>query len=278
MKKLIGREGFVPLDLSADFDYIESSETPLAERAIMTRMLYNELFVNKTKKPIIIDSLPERNNKLGFRHFFLPGNHGESFDGNEDPKTTREGFDERHKIHEVSKRNFITVDQGGLWISPKSSNPYFFASMSECSLVVAKSTDKLVVSHIAFSEIEQIKATIELIKQIGLRVEDAIVIASIGEYYKRLQKSYYSEPRATNLNDFTTLGFSIKNIKPFEYKGQIPTKHRGLPQTELSICKNLVTRDFVFSYTGNYVSNPQDPYENSKLLNDEYLTEDIYPI
>jgi hypothetical protein len=256
--------------VAADLDYIENGNDPLLERAQMSRLLYQEIFERGTKRVEKKFIKPAQGSDL--RHFYLPGNYGAGFDGNSDPGVIREGYDSRHEICALEGRNFITADQGGLWIVLRSSKPYFNVSMSECSCIVGVSEENLIVSYIGFSEMKELRATLGVLADAGVASENMYVIASVGSHQKEAGSRFLAPPRAVSFEDYENLGFREENIATFNYR---PGDDEGRTYVLKSICKVIVNDGFIFKYTGDYRQHAA--FERCTLIGD-YTSEQVFDI
>jgi hypothetical protein len=259
-----------PLD--AEFDTVET-ELDGHDQLVMTRQLMEEIFRPgaKTEYRQFIENeqgelIPNKNyqkekferflknerargnNQL--KHFLLPEIPG----GTGDLKTIREHYDERSNYLKSERHLFARVGQGEIWIVPCQENPYLLVSMSECSALIGKTDEKIIIAHISYSMPKQISATIEFMKTQGIQTDSIYAIASTGQHQtKRAQTNL--EERFTSSKDYLDLGLLPQNIKEFSYDFG-PDDRLGR-STMRNLTELIVCNDGIFKYSFD-------------LLNDRY--------
>lgn len=202
----------------SEFAIIEELE-PI-EAAEFIPMLVDETFCGYGKAGI---SARERGLRRGNSHFTryvlpdIPSSDAE--DNNID--TIRESYDSPFSLYyrETARRKFLRLDQGVMYRFKPEDMVYAFATMSECSLIVAVHNGEIIVSHISYSTKKQVNAVYENLTSIGVQPENIHVLASIGDY--QTQRDTPGEPRITEVeewSDYPSGHIPGGNIKTFEYK------------------------------------------------------------
>jgi hypothetical protein len=264
--------------LDSEFDTVET-ELEGHDRLVMTRQLMEEIFRPgaKTEYRSFIENkqgelIPNKNyqkekfekflknerargnNQL--KHFLLPEIPG----GDGNLKNIREHYDERSNYLKSEKHFFIRVGQGEMWTVPCQENPYLLVSMSECSALIGKTADKIIIAHISYSMPKQISATIEFMKTQGIQTDSIYAIASIGSHQeKRAQTN--REERFTASQDYLNLGILPQNIKEFSYDFG---PDDGLGRSIMSnLTEIIVCNDSIFKYSFD-------------LLNDRYAKSNYF--
>ena len=214
-----------------------------------------------------------RENQDGkLKHFFLPDIPG----GEGDIKTIREGYDQRSEYLKSNKRIFLKIGQGEMWLFPKSENPYFQISLSECSAIVGTNEKNIVAAHISYSAIDQIQAVVTFMKNMGINLENIYVIASVGDFQKKRSEEEHRK-RAFDSRVYIKMGIPESNISQFEFKS---TKTKG---DEGWLQKNLTQvvgcKDALFKYSFDLISTLSS---STRLLQEEkignYKDEEIIKI
>jgi hypothetical protein len=247
----IEREKQTPNAIDTEFDALES-DFSMEERMELTRELFGEVFnppISRGDYYKHIQRVCE--NKGGeLKHFFLPDIPG----GEGDIKTIREGYDQRSEYLKSANRIFLKVGQGEMWVIPKSKKPYFQISMSECSAVVGVDDKNFVIAHISYSAINEIQATVEFIKNMGISPENIHVAASVGEFQKRRSDDEYTK-RAFDSNAYTALGIPESNISQFEFaRGKVKQDGSWLSQ---NLTQVIGCNDALFKYSFDLRNTPR---------------------
>ncbi|GEM_PF-2778601 len=258
--------------LDLEFDSLET-EFSGHDRLLMTRQIMEEIFrpdVKKTYRWFIENEkgeiVPNKNypkekfagslqNKMAraggpLKHFLLPDIPG----GSGDLQSIREAYDSRNLYKKSDRHLFMKIGQGEMWAIPRQENPYLLVSMSECSTLVGKTTDKLFVAHISFSLTKQVTETVKFMQAQGVEINNIYAIACTGTYQEQKAQQNH-ERRATQIQDYLDLGLPPQNITEFSYNlgpddglGRFTMKNL----TEIIICN-----DGIFKYSFD-------------LLNDQY--------
>lgn len=253
-----------------EFDMLESGFS-LKERMELTRELFDEVFNPPIyREDFYMHIRRVRENEGGkLKHFFLPDIPG----GKGDIKTIREGYDQRSEYLKSTKRIFLKVGQGEMWIIPKSERPYFQVSMSECSAIVGTDDKNFVVAHISYSAINEIQAVVEFMKNMEINPENIHVIASVGEFQKRRSDDEYIK-RAFDSGTYTTLGIPESNISRFEFvPGKKEQDGSWLSQnvTQVIGCNDAL---FKYSFDLRYTPRPGIVFPREEKSGD-YKNEEI---
>jgi hypothetical protein len=267
----IERETEVQNPVDTEFEELESFS--LEDRMELTRELFGEVF----NPPISADHIYEniervRENGTGqLKHYFLPDIPG----GKGDIKTIREGYDQRSEYLKSADRIFLKIGQGEIWIIPKSEKPYFQISMSECSTIIGTDNENLVIAHISYSAINEIQATVEFMKNLGINYENIQVVASIGEFQKKCSDNEYTK-RAFDSSAYTDIGIPDSNISPFEFNpGKRAEDGSWLSQ---NLTQVIGTGEVLFQYSFDMQNTPRPgrmfprekqsgDYKNEKIIN-----------
>lgn len=215
-----------------------------------------------------------------FRHFYLPGNFGIGFDGNGDSHIIREGFDSRHHYFESAERVFIKVDQGGLWIVPRSKHPQLYFSMSECTAVIGYTPERVYAAHIGFSEYQELGPALDLFQRGGVAKENIYVVASVGQTQReandRATERYsgiYTRP--STIEEYENLSLKDENITAFAFrKGKRLSKDTDLYH---SLCRVLATNTFIYNCTNDYAMR-YGGFGPEMKLDEEPTNEHIFEI
>ena len=210
---VIEKEGKSPNAVDSEFETLES-DFLLEERMELTRELFEEVFNPPISRNNIYEHTQRvRENEGGkLKHFFLPGIPG----GEGNLETIRNGYDSRSEYFKSTERIFLKVGQGEMWVIPKSENPYFQISMSECSAIIGVDDKNLVVAHISYSAINEIKAVVEFMRNAGINPENIHVVASVGEFQKIRSDKEYTK-RAFDSSAYTEVGIPVYNVSQFKF-------------------------------------------------------------
>lgn len=197
-----------------DNEFRDFEDFTKEDQAEFMRDLFDNVFNNSRyedgRDQFIKDKLATGNNDI--RHYFLPNIPG----GRGSITEIREGYDSRTEYNHTDERMFIRIGQGEMWILPKSRNPYFKVSMSECSTLVGETEDNLIVAHISFSEVDQFHKTLRFMIENGVDANTIQAIVSVGEY-QASKNEVLLTPRIDNVDYYIQSGLNPANITPFEY-------------------------------------------------------------
>lgn len=173
----------------------------------------------------------------GVKHYLLPGisKGGLERESLEDLSGVREHYDDRARLVSSGEHLFIRAGQGEMWRVPKNKNPYILCGLSECSALIGESESDLFVAHISYSQLSELDAALEFLKQNKVSPEDVYVAASIGEAQTAAAKpGGFASARAGEAQDYVRRGVRPENIKPFaaalESKDSGQRRWKGLTQ------------------------------------------------
>ena len=179
----------------------------------------------------------------GMRHFVLPGIHG----GDGNTETIREAYgDWRAEYRTTPERALVRVGQGEMWTAESARNPYLYASMSKCSALIGATESSVVVSHVSYSELAELDATIRFMNEQGIALENIYAVASVGDYLKKQFRG--GNPVANDVEAYTKRGIAEKNIIPFEWSSGKDATGRPIDHNLTTI---LVSRDGLLAWSND---------------------------
>lgn len=277
--------------LDLEFNSLET-EFSGHDRLLMTRQLMEEIFrpdVKKTYRWFIENEkgeiVPNKNypkekfqNSLQtkiaraggpLKHFFLPDIPG----GEGSLQNIREAYNSRTSYLKSDKHLFMKIGQGEMWTIPRQENPYLLISMSECSALIGKTADKLIIAHISFSLLNQIEKTIKFMQAQGVELANIYAIASTGA--QQAQKTQQnSEKRATSTQNYLDLEIPPKNIQEFSYNLG-PDDGLGRSTME-NLTEIIICNDNIFKYSFDLLNDKYDKGAyHQTFVEDSYKDEEI---
>jgi hypothetical protein len=112
----------------------------------------------------------------------------------------------------VGEIAIVKVRQGALLDTDSNEvEPYGYLSMSECSALIGRSDDRLLIAHIGFSEAMQVDSALAYFAQAGVEVSDIQAVISTNQPEK------YTE-RLRSVTDYTDRGLSEERCHPFAFE------------------------------------------------------------
>jgi hypothetical protein len=257
--------------VDAEFLVLES-DFPIEERMLLTRELWKEVNDPSISKTNFHNHLQRvlayEDGKL--QHFFLPGIPG----GMGDLETFREGYDQRSEYIRSAERIFLEVCQGELWVIPKSENPYFHISLSECSALIGINEETIAIAHVSYSEMRGIQSSIDYMKSKDISPQNIYAIASVGEFQKNRSDDDFQK-RAFDTHTYIAMGIPNSNIGQFEFSS------RRIKESGNRILSNIThvvgCRDALFQYSFNkkIIPNPSGEFPQGEIIG-EYKNEKIF--
>lgn len=254
--------------IDSEFDDLES-EFSLQERIGLTNQLVREVI----NPPLYAEHVENNRRNMvaspesDIDHFLLPGIPDEEGEKQE----VRESYDNRAEYLKTEERLFLRVGQGEMWILPKTEEPYFQISMSECSTIVGVKDNNFIVAHISFSKEDEVDTTLDFMREKNVKPENIYVFPSVGKYQKEQSKEL-DENRVLDTSRYVNQGIPNNNISSFEFwreRGESKEGWIDKNMAQIIGCKDALFR---YSYDLRIKSNK---YFRSEELDGEYINEEI---
>jgi hypothetical protein len=127
-------------------------------------------------------------------------------------------------VYEAGTSLFLDLKQCSV-VEADTTNydPYLRATISECSVLIARDETRIWAAHLGMSEKSQVTAALSGLQASGFAVSDIIVIASVGQSQKDANKRGYS-PRFDSVDDYVAIGVDPNKIIPFEFAPKVDEK------------------------------------------------------
>jgi hypothetical protein len=257
--------------LDGEFNYIETVEgLSLQERAQLIRALLDEMEwghgnmldkqMKKNNDALVSGNKPDGHN---IRHFLLPHVPHWAIDKQrkgvwveENLLETREYNDDdraEYSIATTQEHKFFWVDQGAMWAVKTKENPYAKFSITECSVIVGKKDDEIVIAHISYSNLYETQKVLEFLKTEGVNEKDIYALARVREGQKERRDEWeynFLGKRAYSVKQYEELGIPSGNIHPFDL---------GHSQA----CELIISKDMLYAYAVELDDDGKKKYTQS---------------